>query len=84
MTGASAQDAYRAATIGELARALRARELSSVELAQQTLSRIGEAQAALNAFITVDADRALVEARRADAALDRGDASPLTGIPVAH
>ena len=84
MTAAPAQPSYHAATLGELARALRAREISSVELAQQALTRIGESQAALNAFITVDADGALVEARRADAMLARGEAGPLTGIPIAH
>ena len=70
-------------TIGELARALRARETSSVELVQDTLARIAASQA-INAFISVDADGALAQARTADAALARGDAGPLTGIPIAH
>ncbi len=70
-------------TIGELARALRARETSSVELVQETLARIAASQA-INAFITVDADGALAQARAADSALARGDAEPLTGIPIAH
>ena len=70
--------------IGELAGALRARKVSSVELAQDALARIAASQSRLNAFITVDADGALAAARAADAALARGDAPPLTGIPIAH
>ncbi|HEX6136723.1 MAG TPA: Asp-tRNA(Asn)/Glu-tRNA(Gln) amidotransferase subunit GatA [Casimicrobiaceae bacterium] len=71
-------------SIGELSAALRAREVSSVELAQDALARIEAAQAPLNAFITVDAQGALASARAADAARARGDAGPLTGIPIAH
>src|SRR5262249_31943837 len=38
----------------------------------------------LHAFVTLTADRALEDARTAEAALRRGDANPLLGIPVAH
>ena len=72
-----------AATVAGLARALRARELSSVELVRTTLERIAQSQA-LNAFISVDAEGALAQAKAADAAIARGDAAPLTGIPIAH
>jgi aspartyl-tRNA(Asn)/glutamyl-tRNA(Gln) amidotransferase subunit A len=71
-------------TVADLAAALRARKLSSVELTEQTLTRIEAAQQALNAFITVDRDGALAAARAADAAIARGDAPPLAGIPIAH
>ena len=70
--------------IGALADALRTRKISSVELAQDALARIAASQSSLNAFITVDADGALASARAADAMLARGDAPPLTGIPIAH
>jgi aspartyl-tRNA(Asn)/glutamyl-tRNA(Gln) amidotransferase subunit A len=70
--------------IGELLQALRARKLSSVELVRDTLARVARAQASLNAFITIDEQGALASARAADAALARGDAPPLTGIPLAH
>ena len=71
-------------TIAELARALAARTVSSIELTQASLQRISRSQPALNAFITVDAEGALAAARTADAALARGGAGPLTGIPIAH
>src|SRR5690242_8156822 len=71
-------------TVADLAAALRARKLSSVELTEQTLTRIEAAQQALNAFITIDPDGALAAARGADAALSRGHAGPLAGVPIAH
>ncbi|HXU67065.1 MAG TPA: Asp-tRNA(Asn)/Glu-tRNA(Gln) amidotransferase subunit GatA [Casimicrobiaceae bacterium] len=70
-------------SVVELARALRARETSSVELVRDALARIAAAQP-INAFITVDAEGAIAQARLADEALARGDAGPLTGIPIAH
>ncbi len=72
------------ASVTELARALAARRVSSVELTRACLERIAQAQASLNAFITVDPERSLAQARAADARLGRGEAGPLTGIPVAH
>jgi aspartyl-tRNA(Asn)/glutamyl-tRNA(Gln) amidotransferase subunit A len=72
------------ATIAELSQALRAKRVSSVELVQAALDRIGRANRALNAFVTVDPDGALAAAKAADARLAAGDASPLVGIPIAH
>ena len=72
------------ATLKELAAALTARRISSVELTRLFLDRIARAQAQLNAFITVDPDRSLAQARAADARVARGEGGPLTGIPVAH
>ena len=71
-------------TIGEISAALEARKVSGVELVQEALSRIASAQAGLNAFITVDAEAALAAAREADAARSRGEATALSGIPIAH
>ncbi len=72
------------ATVAELSSALAERQVSSVELAQLFLERIERLDGSLNAFITVDAERTLADARRADARRSQGDAGPLTGIPVAH
>lgn len=71
-------------SIAQLAADLRLRTYSSVELTQHYLERIARLDPTLNAFITVAADAALDAAHRADATLKRGDAGPLTGIPIAH
>ena len=70
-------------TISELAAGLRGKQFSSVELAQAFLARI-ERHAELNAFVSVTADRALQQAKAADQRLATGDATALTGIPLAH
>lgn len=70
-------------SLAELFRALKAKETSSVDLTRAFLDRVDNGQG-LNAFITVDGDRALEQARAADARIARGDAGPLTGIPLAH
>jgi aspartyl-tRNA(Asn)/glutamyl-tRNA(Gln) amidotransferase subunit A len=71
-------------TVSELSAALAARKVSSVELTQGYLERIGRVNPALNAFITLDPDRSLAEAKVADARLASGDATPLTGVPIGH
>ena len=70
-------------TIVELSRALRDRQVSSRELTQAALGRIGAA-GNLNSFITVVPELALAAADAADDRLARGDAGPLVGIPFAH
>jgi aspartyl-tRNA(Asn)/glutamyl-tRNA(Gln) amidotransferase subunit A len=71
-------------TILETADALRARRVSAVELAQQSLKRIGQLDSKLRAFITVTGERALEQAKRADTELASGrDRGPLHGIPMA-
>jgi aspartyl-tRNA(Asn)/glutamyl-tRNA(Gln) amidotransferase subunit A len=71
-------------TLSELAALLRGRKASSEELTRLFLERIARLDGELNAFITVDSDRALAAARAADARLAKGQAVPLTGIPIAH
>ena len=69
-------------SITEAAALIRTRALSAGELTTACLARIEEARA-LNAFITVLAERALAEARRADEAIaENRYAGPLHGIPV--
>jgi aspartyl-tRNA(Asn)/glutamyl-tRNA(Gln) amidotransferase subunit A len=71
-------------TVAELSRSLHAREFSSVELTRHLLSRIESLDGGLNSFITVTAEGALASAAEADERLARGEAGPLTGIPIAH
>jgi len=70
-------------SVAELGRALIAREVSAVELAQLFLERI-ESHKDLNAFLDVRPEVTLAQARAADARIAKGDATPLTGVPVAH
>jgi len=71
-------------TVRALSRALRTREVSSVELTRTYLDRMA-AHVDLNAFIDSDPEVSLAQARAADARLAEGDASsPLVGIPLAH
>jgi len=71
-------------TAAEIGRAIHNGEVSSEEVTRHFLKRIEEGNPRLNAFITVTADRALEDARRADAAVAAGRAGPLTGVPIAH
>jgi aspartyl-tRNA(Asn)/glutamyl-tRNA(Gln) amidotransferase subunit A len=70
--------------IPQAAAQLRAREVSAVELAKESLKRIHTEQPRLNAFITITEELALAQAARADDELARGiDRGPLHGIPYA-
>jgi aspartyl-tRNA(Asn)/glutamyl-tRNA(Gln) amidotransferase subunit A len=76
------------ASLRELAAALAQKKISSVELTTLFLDRIEKLNPSLNAFVTVDRDKALAAARAADETLKVGAggtaASPLCGIPLAH
>ena len=69
--------------VAETARALRARQVSSVELTRHLLARAAEFEH-LGAFLARDEDASLAQARAADESLARGDAHRLTGVAVAH
>jgi aspartyl-tRNA(Asn)/glutamyl-tRNA(Gln) amidotransferase subunit A len=72
-----------ARTIAELARTLRARELTAEALTDRCLQHIADRQPAINAFIVVMADEARAQARDADRELAAGrDRGPLHGIPI--
>jgi len=71
-------------TVTELSAALAGKKISSVELTRLFLERIQRLNGRLNAFITVDEERSLAQALVADQRRTRGEAGPLTGIPVAH
>jgi aspartyl-tRNA(Asn)/glutamyl-tRNA(Gln) amidotransferase subunit A len=72
------------ASLKELSAALAQKKISSAELTQLFLDRTSRLNGALNAFITVEAEKSLAQARAADERIAKGDAKPLTGIPVAH
>ena len=77
-------DALAYGTIRELGAKYRKRELSPVEVTKTLLDRIEKLDPALHAFVTVTPERALADARAAEAALKRGDARPLLGVPIGH
>ncbi|MEP6681417.1 MAG: amidase, partial [Chloroflexota bacterium] len=70
-------------TISEVGDLLRTREVSSRELTQGCLDRIGRDGERLNTFLAVGPEAALAAADAADDALSAGDDRPLLGIPYA-
>ena len=71
-------------TLAALSRALQKNEISSMELTQLLLDRCRTRNPELNCFITLTPEQALEQAKRADARIKAGLATPLTGIPIAH
>ncbi len=66
----------------ELARLIRARQISPVELTRAVLERVERLNPVVNAFCTLTADAALVAAREAEQAAMKGELrGPLHGIP---
>ena len=66
-----------------IAQAIQDRDVSAVEVVQAHLDRIEEVNDRLNAVVRLCAERALEEARDADAALERGESrGPLHGVPM--
>jgi len=72
------------ASLKELSAALARKKISSSELTKLFLDRTSRLNGALNAFITVEAEKSLAQAHVADERIAKDDAKPLTGIPVAH
>ena len=72
------------ATAAEMAKALAAKEISSVDLTKAHLDRIAEVDSQVKAFLHVDADGALAQAQAVDAKIAKGETlSPLAGVPLA-
>lgn len=71
-------------TLAELSAALHKKDISSVELTQHYIERIKQFDPKLNSFITVCEEQALADAKLADAELSHGNATALTGIPIAQ
>jgi len=75
------------ASIEEVGALFRKRKVSPVELTQLMLERIARIDAKLNAYLTVCAELALAQAKKAEAELlgrrgKRQDRGPLHGIPI--
>src|ERR1043166_3770754 len=72
-------------TIAEAAQLIAAKKLSPVELAKAQLERIKRLDPQLNAFLLVTEERALADAKAAEARQMSGSLrGPLDGIPIAH
>ncbi|MGL1932141.1 MAG: Asp-tRNA(Asn)/Glu-tRNA(Gln) amidotransferase subunit GatA [Desulfotalea sp.] len=69
-------------SIEEASKKLRAGEFSSVDLTKDCLKRISEVEPEVKAFISVDEDFALEQAKEADKKLLAGEKNPLCGIPM--
>jgi amidase len=69
-------------TAVELSAALKAKQVSAVELAQDAIDRVERHDAKINAVCVRDFERGLEAARAADAALARGETRPLLGLPL--
>jgi aspartyl-tRNA(Asn)/glutamyl-tRNA(Gln) amidotransferase subunit A len=67
-----------------LSQMLASKKISSVELTQTFLSRIQQHNPVINAYITIDEEKTLNQAKAADALLASGQAGQLTGIPIAQ
>lgn len=71
-------------TITDISKNLAAGKYSSVEITQELLQQIKEKDSKINSFITVTAEQALAQAKAADELRHKGQASALTGVPIAH
>jgi aspartyl-tRNA(Asn)/glutamyl-tRNA(Gln) amidotransferase subunit A len=72
-------------TIAEAGKQIAAKKLSPVELAKSHLDRIKRLDPQLNAFLMVTEERALADAKAAEARQVSGSLrGPLDGIPIAH
>jgi aspartyl-tRNA(Asn)/glutamyl-tRNA(Gln) amidotransferase subunit A len=68
--------------VAQLSALLQKKEVSAVKLATRMLARLGGNPH--NAFLSVDSDVTLAQAKAADARIAAGDTSPLLGVPIAH
>ena len=78
-----AQTALHDLTVVQLAAKLRQKEISAVETARHFLAR-SAAHEALGAYLAIDQEVTLAQARAADARIAAGDTAPLLGVPIAH
>ena len=72
------------ASLKQLSIQLAGKKISSTELTSEFLKRIQQLNPEYNAFITVNEELSLAQARAADQMIAAGQAGPLTGIPIAQ
>ena len=70
-------------SVHALAQALATKQVSAVEVAQHFLAR-SQAHAELGAYVAIQPENTLTQARAADDRIANGTAGPLEGVPVAH
>ncbi|MFT7140603.1 MAG: Asp-tRNA(Asn)/Glu-tRNA(Gln) amidotransferase A subunit family amidase, partial [Sulfitobacter sp.] len=76
-------DELIAQPIAAIAAAIKAKQITSVDLVKNFLDRIDSVNGALNAVVTLNTDNALKYAAKADADLANGEHhGPLHGIPM--
>ncbi|HEY2773419.1 MAG TPA: Asp-tRNA(Asn)/Glu-tRNA(Gln) amidotransferase subunit GatA [Candidatus Binatia bacterium] len=68
--------------VEDASRLLQSREISSADLTEACLAQVDATEPSVGSFLTVTADVAREHARRADERIARGEATPLTGIPI--
>lgn len=71
-------------TISEISAGLEKGDFTSVEITQHLLDRIKQFDGELNSFITVNDEQAMADAKAADERRAAGNATPWTGVPIAH
>ncbi len=69
-------------TVRDLSRALQDGAVSSTEITREYLDRIDRLDSQVKAYLYVDPDGAMAMAREADTLIRKGEASPLTGVPI--
>src|SRR4030042_943298 len=69
-------------TIHEATQLLSNREISSLELTETILERIRKVEEKVRTLVTLTEDLALHQAKASDQRIQKGEATPLTGIPA--
>lgn len=69
-------------SVRESQKALSEKKISSLELTKSCLERIGKIEPQIGAFISVCANDALNQAKKADTLISQGEKKPLLGVPI--
>lgn len=69
-------------SLADIRKKLDRKEISAVELTEEYLKKIEETDGKINSYITVCAETAIEDAKRAQEAIDEGRGGAFTGLPV--